>query len=277
MKQSTQYQLLVLFFVACIQVGSAQTNLLHNPGFEYPISQSVTETIYSNNYKSLVRTNLFFDVNSQTNYPTISPAVAIPDTIWYKRATAQWQVKAVVDNTISHSGILSLALWNIEGNTNPATASYYYHNLAQRVSLNNTKTYIFKFWVHRNFLERSKVNNVDTLRVGLLASNDTQSGNITYYHDISIPNNENWNEITVTFNLPEILSTHASLSFSSSVVFISMKTGWDGTATTQSKVNVDDISLSEYTPTSSFKIYDAINYVAYIFLNISWNSSFNSG
>jgi hypothetical protein len=245
---------LVFAIFVLVDVNHAQTNILQNPGFESQITPSTkSELTWGVANTSALRCTGFFDATSQTTSPNAS-AVAIPNYVWFERGTSQFHVRNYVEHIPVHSGDSSLTIYNVGGNTNNATAtSYYYHNLAQKVSLDNSKTYRFKFFVQRSFVVNNSStttvpNSVNTLRVGIVSSTGaTSATNSNYYKDITIPANEDWNEITVTFDLPTILAitTNVGKSFSSAAIFIAMQTGWDAVnlKTLPCKVNVDDLSL----------------------------------
>jgi hypothetical protein len=250
-------------------VNNAQTNILKNSGFEYPVAYTADETIYGKNYKVLVRAANFFDTNSQITYPTLSAAVAIPDTMWYKKeSTTHYQLKNVID-TVFHTGKKSLSLWSIAGDTNESISKYYnYNNLTQKVTLDNSKTYEFKFWAKRNFIERA-TDNINIFRVGLIASNDAavNTGTGTYTVDITMPENEDWNEIKVKFNLDSIVKANAALetpkiiSFAKAAVLIAIKPLWDATnaKTNEAKLYVDDLSLKEVITSAIKSVNEDVN------------------
>ena len=251
------FTLIAFLFVYSMKMNSQTNNILGNPGFEGVIAPSGTETLYGLNCIAPVRATGFFDALCQTANPNVT-ATAIPDYAWFERGTSQHQCRLYVDDTKSHSGNYSMAIHNVGYLNSNATATMpWYHNLAQKVSLDDTKKYVFKFWLQRGFTYTRpndppatlRPNEINEIYVGIISSTGAVSAsNYTYYEKITIPNNEDWNEIAVTFDLPAILSQTANTgkSFESCVVFIAMQTGWDAIAgvTKESKVNVDDMSLT---------------------------------
>ncbi len=224
------------------------SNILKNGSFEDPIDPSAIETTFGVDYVAPLRSTGFFDAASQTTNPS-SAALEIPDYVWFERGTSQHQCRINVENTTSHSGMKSMTIFNVGGSTSDATSKLYaYHNLAQRVSLDDSKNYLFSFYVQRDFEHRNAPNLIEELYVGIISSTGAVSAsNSTYYQKIALPPHVGWEHRSVEFNLPEIIDQHPGKSFEKCAVFIAMQTGWDSQAgkTLQSKVNVDDLSLIE--------------------------------
>ena len=230
-----------------------ENNIIQNGSFENPIKPSAIETTYGVDYVAPLRTTGFFDEMSQTSNPASVPT-QIFDNVWFERGTSQHQCRLNVDNTKSFSGAKSMIIFNVGGSTSDATSKMYaYHNLAQKVSLNDSKKYEFKFYVQRDFEYRNSPNLINELHVGIISSTGAlPASNSTYYEVITIPENESWNEVSVIFDLPAIIESVPGKKFEKCAVFIAMKTGWDSEAgrTLQSIVNVDDVSLREIGTTS---------------------------
>ncbi len=226
-------------------------NILQNGSFEDPVVPSaLTEAVYGTTYPALLHCAGFFDAMSGTTAPT-APATAIGKYVWFERGTTQTNCRTYVYDAKGHSGTKSIALHNVGGNTSNATAnSWFYHNLAQRISLNDTKKYKLSFYAQRDFRYRNADNLVNKLYVGVISSTGAVAAtNSTYSTEVSIPQNEDWNEITVTLDLPAILSlaANAGKSFDTSAIFIALQTGWDtvNLKTLETIVYLDDISLVE--------------------------------
>ncbi len=222
-------------------------NVLQNGSFEDPVIPSaLTEALYGATYPSLLNCQGFFDAISKTTSP-VAPATAIEKYVWFERGTSQSQCRTYVYNAKAKSGTNSLALHNVGGNTSNATATtWFYHNLAQRITLDDTKKYKLTFYAQRDFQYRSAANSANKLHVGIVSSTGaTPPTNSTYFVEVPLPENENWNELSVTLDLPAIITTNPGKSFETSAIFIALQTGWDAVnnVTLQSLVYVDDISL----------------------------------
>ena len=227
-------------------------NIIVNGGFEDDFSPSSTEATFDyRQFVSFVRSSGFFDALSQTSSPT-HLAVEIPDYVWFEKGTSQNQCRTHVDHLMAHTGEKSAFLWNIGGNTSNATAGskgWIYHNLAQRVSLDDSKKYEFSFYAKKeNPTYNAYVNHIQQLHVGIISSTGaTPLHNETHTLTVDLPDNEEWNKITVTFDIPSIIANNPGKSFETSAVYIAIRTAWDEDAgkTLQSKVNIDDVSLIE--------------------------------
>lgn len=227
-------------------------NIIKNGSFEDSLEPSAIETTFGVDYVAPLRSTGFFDELSQSSNPSSVPT-PIADYVWFERGTSQHQCRLNIEHSKSYSGLKSMTIFNVGGSTSDATSKMYaYHNLAQKVSLDDSKKYEFKFHVQRDFEYRNVSNLIDELHVGIISSTGAVSAsNSTYYEIVSIPDNEEWNEVSVIFDLPAIIESNPGKSFERCAVFIAMKTGWDSEAgkTLQSKVNVDDISLQELNTT----------------------------
>ena len=225
-------------------------NIIQNGSFEDQVVPStLTEAVYGTTYPALLHCTGFFDTMSGTSAPT-APATTIGKYVWFERGTTQSQCRTYVYDAKGHSGDHSLALHNVGGSTSNATVTtWVYHNLAQRVSLDDTKKYKLSFYAQRDFKYRNADNAVNKLYVGIISSTGAiPQSDYTYFKEVTLPDNENWNELSVTLDLPAIIALPGNVgkSFETSTVFIALQTGWDGAKTKQTIVHVDDISLVEF-------------------------------
>lgn len=233
-------------------------NIILNGSFEFSIEPSAVENTFGVNYSAPLRHTGFFDALSQTTSPSINPAVNVPDYVWFERGTSQHQCRINVDSEKSYDGSNSMFLWNVGGNTSNATSGstgWYYHNLAQRVSLNDNHTYKLSFYAQRDNVVRNEENTIKSIYVGIISStNALPASNQTYFQELSIPQNESWNELSLQFDLPAILElpVNEGKSFTSSAVFFAIRTEWDNinNRTKQSKVNIDGVRLIDMTTSS---------------------------
>lgn len=224
-------------------------NIIQNGSFETELSAYATsESVYGSVFPALLNLQGFFDLKSRTTSP-MAPETTITDYVWFERGTTQSQCRIYVNNTYAHSGDKSIVLHNIGGNTNNATAtSWVYHNLAQRIALNDSKRYKLTFYVKRDLKYRTNDNLINKLQVGIISStNALPTHNSTFSQEVVLEQNENWQKISVVFNLPTIIASNVGKSLSSSAVFIAMQTSWDSvnSKTLESILHIDDISLVE--------------------------------
>ncbi|MFD2555710.1 hypothetical protein [Sphingobacterium tabacisoli] len=235
-----------------VQTGwSIAGNVIQNGSFEEPVIPSaITESVYGVTYPALLNFQGFFDPISRTVSPS-SPATTIGKYVWFERGTSQSECRTYVYDGKARSGTNSLAVHNVGGNTTNATSTtWMYHNLAQKLTLDDTKKYKLSISVQRDFKYRSIDNNVNKIYVGIVSGTGaTSPTNYTYYQEVHLQSNEKWNEYVILLDLPAILSNtgNAGKSFENSAVFIGLQTGWDTITgkTTQSIVYLDDISLVE--------------------------------
>ncbi|MDR2283394.1 MAG: hypothetical protein LBE37_09305, partial [Sphingobacterium sp.] len=146
-------------------------NVLDNGSFEQRLKAfAVTEPLYGETYPTLLNCTGFFDETSKMISPT-APATTMEKYMWFERGTTQSQCRIYVSDMEAKSGEKSVALHNIGGNTSNATATtWMYHNLAQRISLNDTKKYKLTFYAKRNFKYRNVDNMINKLFVGILSA-----------------------------------------------------------------------------------------------------------
>lgn len=228
-------------------------NLIVNGGFEDIIVPSGTELTFNNvEYVSFVNSLGFFDKFSRTTSPNLPEPLVIPDYAWFERGTTQHQCRTQVDHLKSYSGAKSAFLWNIGGNTSNATSGpngWYYHNLSQRVSLDDSKKYEFSFYALREQITvHQNENTLKDIYVGIISSTDAlPAHNQTYSQKVTLPEGDyaNWNEVKVVFDLPAIIAENPGKSFENCAVFIGIRTEWDGEKTLHAKVNIDEVRLTE--------------------------------
>ncbi|HAE43850.1 MAG TPA: hypothetical protein DCG34_13200, partial [Clostridiales bacterium] len=226
-------------------------NLIVNGGFENEVTPSGVEVTFNYvEYLSFVNCQGFFDEWSRTTSPSLSQAAAVANNVWFERGTTQSQCRTQLDHLKSRTGTKSAFLWNIGGSTSNATTTstgWYYHNLAQRVSLDDSKKFQFSFHaLKENITVHSNENHLKDIYVGIVSSTDAlPQTNHTFWEKITLPDNEDWNEISVVFDLPAIIEDNPGKSFKSCTIFIAIRTEWDGIKTLHSKVNIDDVRLVE--------------------------------
>ncbi|NGM62646.1 hypothetical protein G5B30_12040 [Sphingobacterium sp. SGG-5] len=222
-------------------------NVIQNGSFEEAVEPvALTESVYEVVYPALLNCQGFFDATSRTTSPT-APATPIDQYVWFERGTTQSQCRIYVDNAKAHSGTNSIVLHNIGGSTSNATANnWFYHNLAQRISLDDTKKYKLTFYAQRDFQYRGIDNTANSLQVGIISSTGAApQTNSTYSVEVPLVQNEDWSEFSIVLDLPAIIASNPGKSFETSAVFIALQTGWDAAngKTLQSIVHLDDISL----------------------------------
>ncbi|GEM_PF-143943 len=237
-------------------------NIIVNGSFENPISPAVFESTYQNiDYMSFVNLGGFFDSMSRTTSPNLDAPVPVGNYEWFERGTTQSQCRTQIDHLNARSGTKSAFIWNIGGNTSNATAGpkgWNYHNLAQRVSLDDSKKYEFSFYAKAIDPAVFAIDNTITeVVVGIISSTDAKPNhNFTYFQRVPIQKNTDWKKISVTLDLPAIIADPEGhgvpsdiraldFSFESSAVFISVGTNWDDVEgkTLQARLNVDDVRL----------------------------------
>ena len=237
------------------EMWSVEGNILQNGSFDEPIVPSADETTFSVTRPAPLNSQGFFDALSRTTSPT-TVATAIPDYVWFERGTTQHQCRLYPMENKSCSGSKSMAIHNVGANTNNATSTtngWMYHNLAQRISLDDTNVYELTFYVQRDHMYRNVENDINDLYVGIVSSTDAvPQTNFTYYEKVQIAEDESWKKISVTFDLPKIIDASPGKSFETCAVFIAMQTGWNSETNTtkQSLVYVDDVSLVAHVNSS---------------------------
>lgn len=242
-------------------------NIIQNGSFEDEIIPSSEQTTFGITRMAPLNCQGFFDAFSRNDARSpVAPVVNVPDYVWFERGTTQHECRLYPVDNKSYSGSRSMAIHNVGGNTSNATAAingWMYHNLAQRVSLDDTKAYEFTFYAQRDHIYRNLENLVDDLYVGIISSTNAQpQTNHTRFEKVQLAEDESWKKITVTFDLPEIIKTTSGHSFQSSAIFIAMQTGWDEgiNKTKQSLVFVDDISLVEKSVSAIDKVHADLLY-----------------
>lgn len=231
---------------------NVEGNIIQNGSFEDVITPSSEQTTFGLTCLAPLNCQGFFDDLSRNDGRTpAAPIVNVPDYVWFERGTTQHECRLYPVDHKSYSGNRAMAIHNVGGNTSNATAAtngWMYHNLAQRISLDDTKAYELTFYVQRDYLYRNLDNLVDNLYVGVVSSTDAKpQTNHTYYEKVFLPDNEAWGKISVTFDLPAIIAGAPGKSFETSAIFIALQTSWDAeiSKTRQAIVYVDDISLVE--------------------------------
>ena len=231
-------------------------NLIVNGSFENTLPFFGKETTYNNDeYISFVNCQGFFDKLSQTQSPSLDAPAPVRSYEWFERGTSQHHCRTQIDHLNARTGTKSAFLWSILGKSDENTGpnGWYSHNLTQRLSLDDNKKYEFSFYAkkeeftHPNFTTNPDFkNHVDEIVVGIISSADAlPTTNYTHFERIPITTNNNWEKISVSFDLPAIIAQNPGKSFDTCAVLIAIGTKWGVNKTVMAKVNIDDVRLIE--------------------------------
>lgn len=248
------------------QPGIEYRETITNGGFEDEITpHSVSPVVHTNALVRPVRIAGFFDLTAQVKFPDTESGTKIADGTWFHRcANNKWFWITYIDDTekayagggtpYAHTGTKSAVLYAATG----AVASHYadykdnmshLFSIGQTLALNDAETYTLKFWYYVPSLVWSTkdVNNVKQLTVGIVSSTGaTTSTDYTWEKTIDLNVSEQWQECSVTFDLPSIIAENPGKSFNNCAVFISLTPALDDNGKTlKSLVNIDDVSLSK--------------------------------
>ncbi len=239
---------------------------ISNGGFEEEITpHSVDPVVHTNALVRPVRIAGFFDLTAQLTFPTTESGTKITDGTWFHRcANNKWFWFTYIDDTDmtyanggtpqAHTGKKSAVVYVATG----AQASHYsdykdkmenLFGIGQTLALNDAKTYKLKFWYYVPSLAWSPkdVNNLTQINVGIVSSTGaTAATDYTWQKTVDLSVKDTWQECSVTFNLPEIISANPGKSFNKCAVFINPVPVLDTNGKTlKALVNIDDVSLEK--------------------------------
>ena len=217
----------------------AQTDIIKNGGFEDSTS---AYTVSFNGANSLLRIKGFFENKTEITNPTIDNAKNVENGIWYKKAANTGYIAALVTDREKASGNYSVNL-RTNANMGQNNPKWYQCVLVQPISLEKG--------VYRLTFKARKEDNANNALKELVANITDKESNLNYTITIPLKENNEWNEYSVMFNLPNFVKRQSAkpenenktFDYNESILGIAIVPEVQDGKTLLNSVFIDDITL----------------------------------
>ena len=199
----------ILFFsLVSLHFTCAQTNIIHNPGFE-AIAATFTVPVGTPAVNHLMKVASNAATVTEISQPTAT-SVSVTDGLWVKRQTVSSSSLLAYLASGGANGSSTYLFLKIAGGNPTAGFDWTKMGAQQRVPLSNSTVYTFSFW--------AKVGNAVTAAYAYLADKTGDTGSATFTKAIPLTGGTTWTKYTVTFDIPAERATKPTLDFTTAYI-----------------------------------------------------------